>query len=1426
MVVSAAATGAVEYRSGDCRATHAALEFAPGKQMTVFGDPLSRDAHSITGWLSLPVGGQSGPLVTAEGGNIALRLANGRLSFAVTTSAGVRSMTTSVEFPAGRYVHFGATYDGTRVALYIDGVNRGSRTYVSSAPVSDGPGLKLVVGDRTGGFLGTLTSMALYGGAMTSQQMMVQYAEGAHARLTMPASRIAAWTFDEATGVQSIYDEERRWPALRGADHNAGSDDPARAPSMNWTNSMGSGTSLSASVSSWSSGPTYCYRVAASTAQGTIVTPLDSFTRNVDVTGPSVVATALTVEECAGNSATSLSLAAPVVTDDYDARPTLVARLGSTTGPVINFPYSFRLGTNTVYWVATDASGNVGFDDQVVRIRDTERPAIDGGADVTIEATSPSGTPFSPGPTSRSDTCLSPSLPSFTHDGPPTYPLGPTTVTFTARDSVDNTANATRRVRVVDTSPPVFDPPLATITVASASTGCFEYAPPRPSVRDNGYPAAQITVNGVRTAGPGAPGRCWNLGTHQVAWTAEDPAGNRINGNQTIIVAEPTLAIVFDGLEVRGASQPAGRFFNAPVTVRFRVLGGTPGYEVSVFPASGSVSNNGNAFRVTFDEPGTYEGIQVLARDGGGAGGNYGAAAFDGFGIDVDPPSVDGSAVMDQTAVVHGNFATYPYLFFGESIRLDDLIVRDGQTDLTGIGRALAFDGDDVVVIPDGAGLTSQSGLTVEGWIRTAGPADAFIIDKRQAAGVPAVRLGIRDGRASFELFVDGALRRVVGRPMSSRQWHHIAATYDGRVMRLYVDALPSGSREVTGDIDFGQPELRLGTGLEGALADVAIWRTALDEAALRGHQRGGSGRRITPTSETMALYRFDGTTQTVSDSSGHRHHGTLGAAPTADTSDPARVLLAHPADDRSSGLVRVVASLRRADGSGESELMSIDTPATGTPLAKGTRFSGGLACSANVGAACNPGSFDLDAEMISRWDQSREGAYHLHIEATDAAGNTTIARVAFRTQSYRTAIGTTISGIDALIADPLNNSQSLDDARRSLDVSGAYLAASRPYFDGSYLRSDQAIVHLQNSRDDGVDTRDLQEHLSRAMHGAIRLYTRSLATQIVTSGDQRLYDDGQRYMLDGRFARFDARWGSMNAITRTGLDAVAQLYPPYQRMRNARRATRTHWTVLLQYHGQGQISAARMIQDFTHRRNVEQMVRETRDMLRDVLHPEVDVVLNHPLTNERRALSEMLDVIDKSSTDVAEEGDLTSVSNGLAVRDACLDLLTGLQLPDDVYTKCYLRLNDLAQRLDSVSEPLVPNYRWRAGLAEVLFNMLELTMFVSPTGLPWITSNAEFPEVFMVLPNSMAATHPNVVAVSEVDFPDGRLAAAYAQFAAASAALETGDVDVAWAMFLDNRCTLLDLYNRYYSDLRAPANVADPKEPALNSTAYGCATP
>uniref|UniRef100_UPI004048E955 HYR domain-containing protein n=1 Tax=Mariniflexile sp. TaxID=1979402 RepID=UPI004048E955 len=173
-----------------------------------------------------------------------------------------------------------------------------------------------------------------------------------------------------------------------------------------------------------------------------------------------------------------VSCAAPVsVTVDTDSCEALATNvnLGTPTASdncsavtlTNNAPLSFPLGTTTVIWTATDASGNTATCEQTVTVTDNMPPVfVSCAADVSVTVDTDScealtinvnlGTP------TASDNC---SAVTLTNNAPLSFPLGTTTVTWTATDASGNTATCEQTVTVTDNMPPIFVSCAAPVSV-------------------------------------------------------------------------------------------------------------------------------------------------------------------------------------------------------------------------------------------------------------------------------------------------------------------------------------------------------------------------------------------------------------------------------------------------------------------------------------------------------------------------------------------------------------------------------------------------------------------------------------------------------------------------------------------------------------------------------------------------------------------------------------------------------------------------------------------------------------------------------------------------------------------------------------------------------------------------------------------------
>jgi lysophospholipase L1-like esterase len=156
-------------------------------------------------------------------------------------------------------------------------------------------------------------------------------------------------------------------------------------------------------------------------------------------------------------------------------------------------------------------------------------------------------------------------------------------------------------------------------------------------------------------------------------------------------------------------------------------------------------------------------------------------------------------------------------------------------------GDGLSFDGqNDWVTVPDTTSLDLETSFTLEAWVYPLGILSGFrtVLQKEdQANKGPIYGLysdeGGQQGHHSSAVVVGSALLSE-GPTLPQATWSHLAATYDGVVVRLYVDGAEVASQNLGSPLPTSSDPLRIGGNnilgqfFEGRLDEVRIYNRAL----------------------------------------------------------------------------------------------------------------------------------------------------------------------------------------------------------------------------------------------------------------------------------------------------------------------------------------------------------------------------------------------------------------------------------------------------------------------------------------------------------------------------------------------------------------------------------------------------------------------
>ena len=221
----------------------------------------------------------------------------------------------------------------------------------------------------------------------------------------------------------------------------------------------------------------------------------------------------------------------PTVNDDASGVTTVGAR---SDGLLLDAVYP--KGTTTITWTATDAGGLTASAPQTVTVDDKENPTVVPPADVStrIDRGASSATVLVGSPIAA-DNCPDFKVAGARSDGAELsapYPVGLTTVRWTATDASGNIGSASQQISVNGNKPPVIAAPMTLVFNTDPGVCSAVLSVATPGVTDD---TEGSTIVPRRSDGLSL-GAAYPKGITGITWTATDADGATASASQTVTI--------------------------------------------------------------------------------------------------------------------------------------------------------------------------------------------------------------------------------------------------------------------------------------------------------------------------------------------------------------------------------------------------------------------------------------------------------------------------------------------------------------------------------------------------------------------------------------------------------------------------------------------------------------------------------------------------------------------------------------------------------------------------------------------------------------------------------------------------------------------------------------------------------------------------
>lgn len=173
-------------------------------------------------------------------------------------------------------------------------------------------------------------------------------------------------------------------------------------------------------------------------------------------------------------------------------------------------------------------------------------------------------------------------------------------------------------------------------------------------------------------------------------------------------------------------------------------------------------------------------------------------------------------------------------------------LVGDAALGIGYINQGLVLDGSgDYVKVPSSTQLEMSNALSIVGWFKrssSGGASTPGVLEKSGEYRILALGSAGATSTWRFDIRAaddSGWESLTTSSALPTDSWQHIAATYDGTIMRIYVNGLLDGTRSTTAGIKTGMGELSIGRRdslgtFSGSIDELLIYKSVLSEEEIQ----------------------------------------------------------------------------------------------------------------------------------------------------------------------------------------------------------------------------------------------------------------------------------------------------------------------------------------------------------------------------------------------------------------------------------------------------------------------------------------------------------------------------------------------------------------------------------------------------------------